>query len=432
MKLFKYEDFIKESSEIDIWLSEKEISDLFQSFVDDEYLVDIQKIFSRSDSEISDGEMMKKNENIYIGWSVTMGRSQIRGTEDLTNVFKSVLTELRQNGYNVFIKDNDSEIDENQIKINREIYIKIDDSGPLKNEIKSISIFLIQNEPQKLTDKNIAEFHDWRGYESNENGSIYFEMSIEDLAYLMLDRREHDKAGYVTLLTNGIDRDNYESIYYQPDVSELINHQLNNNQLEKLIKYLINEVGLDDIISEINDISGESLEEESEITQFLIKERFKNTLEELLKNNDLEIVGEIQQIIADYNIDAHVSKNEEEMYKSFDRILEREGIDFRKEFKLGKRFYYIKSKIVDGVVKTYYDDYIWIYKIYYDDRWLSEYEYEQDQLENSNLESIFNVWANSEYFTYRLDPYYSDYGNVDDKSLNSEIDSMLDDFLKED
>lgn len=432
MKLFKYEDFIKESSEIDIWLSEKEISDLFQSFVDDEYLIDIQKIFSRSDSEISDGEMMKKNENIYIGWSVTMGRSQIRGTEDLTNVFKSVLTELRQNGYNVFIKDNDSEIDENQIKINREIYIKIDDSGPLKNEIKSISIFLIQNEPQKLTDKNIAEFHDWRGYESNENGSIYFEMSIEDLAYLMLDRREHDKAGYVTLLTNGIDRDNYESIYYQPDVSELINHQLNNNQLEKLIKYLINEVGLDDIISEINDISGESLEEESEITQFLIKERFKNTLEELLKNNDLEIVGEIQQIIADYNIDAHVSKNEEEMYKSFDRILEREGIDFRKEFKLGKRFYYVKSKIVDGVVKTYYDDYIWVYKIYYDDRWISEYEYEQDQLENSNLESIFNEWANSEYFSYRLDPYYSDYGNVDDKSLNSEIDSMLDDFLKED
>lgn len=428
MKLLRYKSFIKESKDIDIWMSETEILNLFQSFIDDEYLVDVEKTFSRSDKEISNDVIMKNDEDIYIGWSVTMGRSQIRGTEDLTNVFKSVLTELRQNGYNVFIKDNDSEIDENQIKINRGIYIKIDDSGPLKNETKSISIFLIQNESQKLTDKNIAEFHDWVGYESNENGNIYFEISIEDLAYLMLNRREH---GYVGLLTNGIDRDNYDSIYYQPDIPDLINQHLNNNQIEKLIKCLINEVGVDDIISEINDISGESLTE-SEITQFLIKERFKNTLEELLKNNDLEIVGEIQQIIADYNIDAHVSKNEEEMYKSFDRILEREGIGFRKEFKLGKRFYYTKSKIVDGFVKTYYDDYTWIYKIYYDDRWISEYEYEQDQLENSNLESIFNEWANSQYFNYKLDPYYSDYGNVDDKSLNSEIDSMLDDCLKED
>lgn len=430
MKLLRYKRFIKESKDIDIWMSETEILNLFQSFIDDEYLVDVEKTFSRSDKEISNDVIMKNDEDIYIGCSVTMGRSEIRGTEDLTNVFKSVLTQLRQNGYNVFIKDNDYEIDENQIKINRGIYIKIDDSGPLKNETKSISIFLIQNESQKLTDKNIAEFHDWVGYESNENGNIYFEISIEDLAYLMLDRSAHDRGGYVGLLTNGIDRDNYDSIYYQPDIPDLINHHLNNNQIEKLIKCLINEVGVDDIISEINDISGESLTE-SEITQFLIKERFKNTLEELLKDNDLEIVGEIQQIIADYNIDAHVSKNEEEMYKSFDRILEREDIGFRKEFKLGKRFYYTKSKIVDGLVKTYYDDYTCIYKIYYDDRWIFEYEYKQDQLENSNLESIFNEWANSQYFNYKLDPYYSDYGNVDDKSLNSEIDSMLDDCLKE-
>jgi hypothetical protein len=424
MKLLRYKSFIKESKDIDIWMSETEILNLFQSFIDDEYLVDVEKTFSRSDKEISNDVIMKNDENIYIGWSVTMGRSQIRGTEDLTNVFKSVLTELRQNGYNVFIKDNDSEIDENQIKINRGIYIKIDDSGPLKNETKSISIFLIQNESQKLTDKNIAEFHDWSGYES-DGDEIYFEMSIEDLAYLMLNRRQHDRGGYIDLLTNGIDRDNYDSIYYQPGISDLINNHLNNSQLEKLIKCLINEVGV-----EINDISRESLTE-SEITQFLIKERFKKTLEELLKNNDLEIVGEIQQMIADYNIDAHVSGNEKEMYKEFDRILEKEGIKFKKEYKLGKRFYYTKKPMVDGLVKTYYEDYLWIYKLYYQDNWNAEFEYEYETFRNVKLESMFNEWANSEYFTYTLDPYYSDYGDVDYKSLNAEIDLLLSGCLNE-
>jgi len=432
MKLFKYKDFLlNESSEIDMWwLSRDEIRNIFQSFIDDEYLVDILNSFSRSETVLVEkNRIMNKNEYIYLAWDVRISESKLKGTEDLTNEFRSILRLLEQNGYNIIIQNDGSNIDENQIKINRGIFIKIDESGDLKNKLNYISLILIQNESQKLSDEKIAKFHNWFGYESDEKG-IYFEMSIEDLAYLMLNRSEHDRGGYVDLLTNGIDIDNYDSIYYQPDVSELINHQLNNNQLEKLIKCLINEVGLDDIISEISDISGESLEEESEITQFLIKERFKNTLEELLKNNDLEIVGEIQEIIADYNVVAHVSQNGKEMYKEFDRILDKEGIDFRKEFKLGKRFYYTKSKIVDGVVKTYYDDYIWIYKIYYDDRWISEYD--QDQLENSNLESIFNVWANSEYFNYRLDPYYSDYVNVDDKSLNSEIDSMLDDCLKED
>jgi len=432
MKLFKYKDFLlNESSEIDMWwLSRDEIRNIFQSFIDDEYLVDILNSFSRSETVLVEkNRIMNKNEYIYLAWDVRISESKLKGTEDLTNEFRSILRLLEQNGYNIIIQNDGSNIDENQIKINRGIFIKIDESGDLKNKLNYISLILIQNESQKLSDEKIAKFHNWFGYESDEKG-IYFEMSIEDLAYLMLNRSEHDRGGYVDLLTNGIDIDNYDSIYYQPDVSELINHQLNNNQLEKLIKCLINEVGLDDIISEISDISGESLEEESEITQFLIKERFKNTLEELLKNNDLEIVGEIQEIIADYNVVAHVSQNGKEMYKEFDRILDKEGIDFRKEFKLGKRFYYTKSKIVDRVVKTYYDDYIWIYKIYYDDRWISEYD--QDQLENSNLESIFNVWANSEYFNYRLDPYYSDYVNVDDKSLNSEIDSMLDDCLKED
>lgn len=431
MKLFKYKDFLlNESSEMDMWwLSRDEIRNIFQSFIDDEYLVNIENRFSRSETElIGQDRIINKNEYIYLAWDVRISESKLKGTEDLTNEFRSILRLLEQNGYNIIIQNDGSNIDENQIKINRGIFIQIDESGDLKNKLNYISLILIQNEPQKLSDEKIAKFHNWFGYESDEKG-IYFEISIEDLAYLMLNRSEHDRGGYVDLLTNGIDSDNYDSIYYQPNISDLINHQLNNNQLEKLIKCLINEVGLDDVISEISDISGESLQEESEITQFLIKERFKNTLEELLENNDLEIVREIQQIIADYNVSAHVSQNEKEMYKSFDRILDKEGIDFKKEFKLGKRFYYTKSNFTDGVVKTYYDDYTWIYKIYYDDRWISEYDMDMMDVQ---LESIFNVWANSEYFNYRLDPYYSDYGNVDDKSLNSEIDSMLDNFLKED
>ena len=94
---------IKESSEIEIWLSEKEILDLFQSFLDDEYLIDIQKIFSRSESEINRDKTLTKNDDIYLGWTVNIIKSQIIGTEDLTSEFKSILTELKQNGYNISI-----------------------------------------------------------------------------------------------------------------------------------------------------------------------------------------------------------------------------------------------------------------------------------------------------------------------------------------
>jgi hypothetical protein len=423
---------IKESSEIEIWLSEKEILDLFQSFLDDEYLIDIEKIFSRSESEIDRDEIITKNDDIYLGWNVNIIKSQIVGTEDLTSEFKSILTQLKQNGYNISIQNDDSKIDENQIKINRGIFIKFFLLNTL-DELNYISISLIQNEPQKFkTDKNIAEFYNWFGYESDKNGNIYFEISIEDLAYLFLNRIERNKGGYVDLLTNGIDRENYDSFYYLQDITNIINHELNDDQLEKLIKCLIKETGIDNIISEIDDISGESLQKESEIIQFLIKERFKKTLVELMKENDLELFGDIGQLIADYSLDAHLSDNEKEMYDDFDRILKKEGIDFNKEFKPGKRFYYSNNSS-----KTYYDDNIWVYKIYYQDRWLSDVNRDlitqdewEDSLKNSNLEDIFNEWVNSEYFNHNLDPNYSDYGDVNRKSLNSEIDSILDRHLK--
>ena len=183
---------IKESSEIEIWLSEKEILDLFQSFLDDEYLIDIQKIFSRSESEINRDKTITKNDDIYLGWTVNIIKSQIIGTEDLTSEFKSILTELKQNGYNISIQNDDYKIDENQIKINRGIFIKFFLLNTL-DELNYISISLIQNEPQKFkTDKNIAEFYNWFGYESDKNENIYFEISIEDLACIFLYRNQYN------------------------------------------------------------------------------------------------------------------------------------------------------------------------------------------------------------------------------------------------
>ena len=62
---------------------------------------------------------------------------------------------------------------------------------------------------------DIAEFYNWFGYESDKNGNIYFEICIEDLACIFLNRNQYNKGGYVDLLTNGIDRENYDSFYYR-------------------------------------------------------------------------------------------------------------------------------------------------------------------------------------------------------------------------
>ena len=53
-----------------------------------------------------------------------------------------------------------------------------------------------------------------------------------------------------------------------------------------------------------------------------------------------------------------------------------------------------------------------------------------DRLQGNSLFDIFKDWCGEQYFTYNLEPHFSDYGDVDSKALNQEIKGDLERYLK--
>jgi hypothetical protein len=191
------------------------------------------------------------------------------------------------------------------------------------------------------------------------------------------------------------------------------------------VKALIKELGgLEEFIKECDN---ENLEDKSEeeVINFLLKENSHSTLEPLCK--DSEIIGDIRQTIADWEVGAHVERNQEELEEAFDKIIEREGIKYTKERKEGKRFYHRKIPGTDRKEKVYYDEIVWFYKLKFEDRWIEDYG---KALYGYSLGNVFGEWASDCYFDNQLNPYFSDYGDCDDEALNKEIGAILKNYLK--
>ena len=137
------------------------------------------------------------------------------------------------------------------------------------------------------------------------------------------------------------------------------------------------------------------------------------------------MIDELRRVLADHELQAQCDANEKEMYREFDRKLEREEIDFTKENRLGTKYYYIKNP--NGIsVRKEYEEYTWFYKVFFQERWITD---NNKPLEGYDLEDVFREWCYDSYFEFRLDPYYSDYGSVEDKYLHSDFNEKIKEFL---
>jgi len=99
----------------------------------------------------------------------------------------------------------------------------------------------------------------------------------------MADNLLSRRSSYKDTLVYGTDYDNYESHYYQPDIDSLFRYDLKKENEILAIKALIKELGgLEEFIKECDNenLEGKS---EDEIINFLLKERFYSTLEQLCK-----------------------------------------------------------------------------------------------------------------------------------------------------
>jgi hypothetical protein len=434
--------FIKES--VEYWLDPTDIDYAFISLKDEGYEITVEKaVFLEMKDNSKRFEWLNPKDDIislkneyYFGYRVVINKSNEK-TGDLTLDFQSSLKYLESEGYIIQdVWDEDGNTSPYNIHLYKGSIITWIPETPgkpftTKQEdmvdgdlyISSAGLVVYCHQPEKvdIVAKDLAEIYNWSDYTTDSVGNIYCEFDIEDMADMMLS----SKSSWKDTLVNGIDESNYERHYYQPEIDSLFRYNLRGENPKLAIKALIKEMGgLENLVKESDnqDLEGKS---EEEVIEYLLKERYHDTLKDLCK--DSEIIGDIRQTIADWEVQSHVERNQEELEKAFDKIIEREGIKYTKERKEGKRFYYRKIPGTDRKEKVYYDEIVWFYKLKFEDRWIEDYG---KSLYGYSLGNVFGEWASDCYFDNQLNPYFSDYGDCDDEALNKEIGAILKNYLK--
>ena len=436
--------FIKESNHY--WLDTDDVKDAFISLQDEGYSIKVNKAVFLADDKITwlnpQDDIISLNPEYYFGFQIFIEKSREK-TDDLTLDFKSAINYLKGEGYEIqkiwdeedptsvdnlhFVKGSIiTWIPEKEDKpLPEGEFIGFEDNfedGDIYVNSVEIGIYIYQPEKVDIVAKDLAEIYNWSDYTTDSSGNIYCELDIEDMADYLLSRR----SSWKDQLVNGIDYDNYGSHYYQPDIQSLFQYKLKKENEVLAIQVIIKELGgLEEFIKECDNENLEGKSEE-EVINFLLKERYYRTIEPLCKNS--EIIGEIRQTIAEWESQAHCDQNQKDLEKEFDRIIGREGIEFSKSRKEGKRYYYRKIPGTDRKEKVYYDEIVWFYQVKFEERWISDYG---KALTGYSLKNVFGEWCSDCYFENELNPHFSDWGDVDREALNKEIGGILKNYLKE-
>jgi hypothetical protein len=452
MRLKKYIQFIKESLKEDIeegklWkLSEEDITDYMLEITDAGYYVSVEFGFSEKVKQgaYKNGEWVENEKDVFTekvksgdevipAYWIKIDKSNRVKNDDVTSTFQFACSIIAEEA-NVEISLNDSDGnlgDPDGIEIKGGLFYT-DNWNSNEPELLEaddyIAIFAKCKETITFTEKDLVEYYNWSDAIIKEDSKVYVELDIEDMSDIMLSRNSN----YKDILLKGQENmyDNYYGSDYQPDISSMIQYTLTNENNHLLIKAIIKEVGgLENMINHIGDeCSDEAYESvkgksEEEVIEFLLKERFYNTLKQLCKNS--EICQEIRQTIGDWELNAHVDANYQTIHDEFDEIVEKE-FTFTKDKREVTKYY--TSKDAEGnQTRREYQELDTFYTIPYNNDWISNEDVER--LKGNSLVDIFKDWCGEQYFTYEMDPYFSDYGDVDSKALNQDLKSDLERYL---
>ena len=447
----KYLQFISESIKEDIeegtlWkLSEDDITDYMLEITDAGYSVSVEFGFSEkvkqggykegkwveSEKEVFTDKVKAGDEVIPAYWISIIKGDRIKN-DDVTSTFQFACSIIAEEANaEISVNDSDGNLgDPDGIEIKGGLFYT-DNWNSSKSElleVDNIVIFAKSKETVTFTQENLVEYYDWSDA-IVKDGNIYVELDIEDMSDIMLSRN----ASYKDILVKGEENmyDNYYSNDYQPDIPSMIQYTLTKENNHLLIKAMIKEVGgLENMINHIGDeCSDEAYESvkgksEEEVIEFLLKERFYNTLKQLCKNS--EICQEIRQTIGDWELNAHVDSNYQSILDEFDEIVEKE-FTFTKDKREVTKYY--TSKDAEGnQTRREYQELDTFYTIPYDNDWINNEDTER--LKGNSLVDIFKEWCGEQYFTYEMSPNFSDYGDVDSKALNQDLKSDLERYLK--
>lgn len=446
----KYLQFISESIKEDIeegtlWkLSEDDITDYMLEITDAGYSVSVEFGFSEKVKQggYKEGKWVESEKEVFTdkvkaGDEVTPAYwiSIIKGdrikNDDVTSTFQFACSIIAEEAnVDISIHDSDGDLgDPDGIEIKGGLFYtdNWNSSEPELLEVDNIAIFAKSKETVTFTQENLVEYYNWKDAIVKED-KVYVEFDIEDMSDIMLSRN----SSYKDILLKGQEDmyDNYYGSDYQPDIPSMIQYTLTKENNHLLIKAMIKEVGgLESMINHIGDeCSDEAYESvkgksEEEVIEFLLKERFYNTLKQLCKNS--EICQEIRQTIGDWEMNAHVDSNYQSILDEFDEVVESE-FTFTKERREVTKHY--TSKDAEGnQTRREYQELDTFYTIPYSNDWIDNEDGER--LKDLSLHDIFKEWCGEQYFTYEMKPNFSDYGDVDSKALNLDLKSDLERYL---
>ena len=450
MKLKRYIQFISESIKEDIeertlWeLTEDDITDYMLEITDAGYYVSVEFGFSEKAKQYSykDGKRVETEKDIFTdkvkagdevtpAYWIQIDKSDRVKNDDVTSTFQFACSIIAEEA-NAEISVNDSEGnlgDPDGIEIKGGLFYtdNWNSSDPELLEVDNIAIFAKSKETVTFTQENLVEYYNWTDA-IVKDGNIYVEVNLEDMSDIMLSRN----ASYKDILVKGEEDmyDNYHGYDYQPDIPSMIQYTLTKENNNLLIKAMIKEVGgLESMINHIGDeCSDETYERvkgksEEEVIEFLLKERFYETLKQLCKNS--EICQEIRQTIGDWEMNAHVDSNYQSILDEFDEVVESEFTYTKEKREVTKHY---TSKDAEGnQTRREYQELDTFYTIPYSNDWIDNSE--GDTLQDNSLVDIFKEWCGEQYFTYEMKPNFSDYGDVDSKALNNDLKSDLERYL---
>jgi hypothetical protein len=469
MKIKRWNDFlsyIKESKEpeeeFNPWmLDEDDIRDYFQESIDEGYQIEVrygfvgeERMWNYKESKTHYVERFTKkmesgNNTPAISILITSEKVSSNDVSDNLKFAYSIIAE--EADADISILDNDGEIgdiegitakgglffSETWNNVGTKPSILFDST-----EADGYVEFLVKKKQEiKITQTQLAKYYDWSRYEEKD-GSIYVDYNLEDLSDLLLSR----DSNYKDLLIDGSGiYDSYWGNDYQPDFNSLFDYYLDKENKSLFVKALIKDAGgLEDFVSYIGDECDdmvydtikvmiedkegepESTKEErkiKDITEYLLKERFYNTLKQM--SNDSELLSDIKQSYGDWSSNAHAEKNLEEIRSEFDEILDDNFTYIKGTREVEKKSKFNKDE--NGNWRTYKEEETF-YLIGFSNDWMEDFEV--DDLEQESLETIFSEYCyKTEKTGYELKPHFSDYGDVDDKEWNKDVKSDLLRFL---
>jgi hypothetical protein len=430
----KYLEFIKESlkekiEEKSIWkLSEDDIREYLLELTDAGYLITVgfgfcEKVeiaWKRDSFKDVYTEKVKSGDSVRPSYWIEIQTSRRVNNDNVTSVIHfahSIISE--EANADITIKDADGSLELDGILLKGGLFINTEPGDDYSGEEAEdyIAFFVKQKDTVEITEVDLMEYYGWE-VDEVKNGNLYLHIELEDMCDIMLDRKDRWKDILVGGMQDGF-WDNYYGSDYQPDFNSLLQYTLDKDNEVLLVKSLIKEVGgLEDLIAHIGDeCSDEAYENvkgksEEEVINYLLKERFHDTLKQLCKNSDIYQDG-VANTAADWEMNAHADANFKELEDEFDDIV-------------GKEFNY--KKITKEIESKGYKLEKDFYVIEFMNDWLEDVD--SEDLYNRSLRFLFDEWCGQQYFTYEINPHFSDWGNVNNKELNSEIKGNLERYLK--